>query len=114
MDIDDEPFSQISQHAKPSMARSQSFLNSDSDTASFKSVNEFIVDDKDSQGCCTDEDSNLYKELFEDAQEVSSSVNKSKAHQEEEASMEDMSIDDERYGLEQFVILTLFTLAAAF
>ncbi|KAG1099733.1 hypothetical protein G6F42_017783 [Rhizopus arrhizus] len=114
MDIDDESFSQINQHAKPSMARSQSFLHSDSDTASFKSVNEFIVDDKDSQSCCTDEESYLYKELFEDAQEVSSSVNKSKAHQEEETPIEDMSIDDERYGLEQFVILILLTLAAAF
>lgn len=114
MDIDDESFSQINQHAKPSIACSQSFLNSDSDTASFKSVNEFIEDDKDSQGYCTDEERYPYKELFEDAQEVSSSVNKSKAHQEEETSMEDMSIDDERYGLEQFVILTPLTLAAAF
>ncbi len=69
---------------------------------------------KDSQSCCTDEESYLYKELFEDAQEVSSSVNKSKAHQEEETPIEDMSIDDERYGLEQFVILILLTLAAAF
>lgn len=100
MDIDDESFDQASQHVKSPIAYSHLSLNSDSDTASAKSVKGWMANDKDSHDYDTDEASYLYEKLYENDHGESCVLSHSDTHSEEEEEesflIEDMSIDAER------------------